>query len=159
MDKQCHIRTLNQHDYELVVNLWRDPQVRQHLGGIVDSDRVIQLFKEMLSANGKQRYLVVSFESAKIGLVSIDDSREPGEMELSYQFLSAFWGRGLAYQALKDCLVYAEQEMGLQRILAETQLKNMRSRKLLEKLGFVAIKQLERFGEMQGVYEYLFSKR
>ena len=38
-------------------------------------------------------------------------------------------------------------------IYTETQSANTRSRALLERLGFAMVRQLERFGAMQCVYE------
>jgi len=44
---------------------------------------------------------------------------------------------------------YMFEGQKIDKILAETQAKNLKSIALVKKLGFVEIKKLKRFGEMQ----------
>ncbi|KZL26956.1 Acetyltransferase (GNAT) family protein [Pseudovibrio sp. Ad37] len=73
-------------------------------------------------------------------------------MEVSYEFLPEYWGQGYAEEALNAFLPFAMQELNLTSLLAETQLQNIRSIRLLQKLGMQQTRQLERFGEQQVVY-------
>lgn len=73
--------------------------------------------------------------------------------ELSYLFLPEFWRHGYAYESCCAVLDYCSSELHMDAIVAETQSKNTSSRALLEKLGFSLIRQLERFGAKQCVYE------
>lgn len=56
-------------------------------------------------------------------------------MEISYAFLKEYWGNGYAYETMKSTLNYCQNELKLKRILIETQSKNIRSNKLIQKLG------------------------
>ena len=95
---------------------------------------------------------------AVLGLLSVSPHHDPRDLELSYQFLPAYWGRGYAAEALRAALVYIEETMPLKRIVSETQEKNAASCRLLEKIGYRLTSTCERFGEMQRIYIYSFQK-
>lgn len=88
-----------------------------------------------------------------IGFIDISPYHEPEYQELSYLFLPEFWGYGYAFEACRAVLRYCEETLDLKTVVAETQSANTRSRALLERLGFTMVRQLERFGAMQCVYE------
>jgi ribosomal-protein-alanine N-acetyltransferase len=48
-----------------------------------------------------------------------------------------FWGEGLAHEALQAVIDHAAQHLRMRRLSARTHLGNVRSVRLLEKLGFV----------------------
>ncbi|MCA9624574.1 MAG: GNAT family N-acetyltransferase, partial [Myxococcales bacterium] len=66
-------------------------------------------------------------------------SRAPGErwLELGYHLLPDFWGRGLATEAAARCLRWARGEAT--RIVAFADPQNLGSRRILDKLGFMAL--------------------
>lgn len=57
--------------------------------------------------------------------------------ELGYMLSSAVWGRGLMHEALRGFLGHAFAELDLHRVEADTDPRNERSMRLLERLGFV----------------------
>lgn len=56
---------------------------------------------------------------------------------------SGLWGKGIGYQAALAALDHASTALGITKIFAETHETNLRSRRLLEKIGF---KELSRKG-------------
>lgn len=56
-------------------------------------------------------------------------------------------------EAVPYILKWAAENLGVNQIIAETQLANIRSVKLLEKGGFQVKGQVERFGETQMIYQ------
>lgn len=64
--------------------------------------------------------------------------------EIGYDLSKAHWGKGLMSEAMRAIIAYGFDELGLQRIEADTLSKNSRSVKLLERLGF----QLDEVREM-----------
>jgi len=56
--------------------------------------------------------------------------------ELGFITDRTFWGEGLAYEALQAVIDHAAQQLRLRRLSARTHLGNVRSVRLLEKLGF-----------------------
>ncbi len=71
---------------------------------------------------------------------------------MSYELLPEYWGKGYATEAVEAALGYAFVDLGLERVVAETQAANERSCRLLERLGMKAERKLERFGAKQVIY-------
>jgi ribosomal-protein-alanine N-acetyltransferase len=57
--------------------------------------------------------------------------------EIGYQLLQARWGKGLMTEALRAVLRFGFVQMGLNSVEAQIDPANTRSRKTLERLGFV----------------------
>jgi RimJ/RimL family protein N-acetyltransferase len=72
-------------------------------------------------------------------------SREPGDeplphwqemVELRYGVHEKGWGKGIAGEAARAVMQWAVTERGVRRFLAETEKTNVRSGKVLQKMGF-----------------------
>lgn len=73
-----------------------------------------------------------------IGSISLFNiSATHRRVELGYALASASWGRGLAGEALRLALGYVFDVLELERVEADTDPRNMGSRRLLERMGFV----------------------
>jgi RimJ/RimL family protein N-acetyltransferase len=70
-----------------------------------------------------------------VGLHHID--RAAACAQVSYELEREYAGRGLAVEAVQRVLEFASAQMGLRRIEAHIDLKNWRSLRLAERLGFV----------------------
>jgi GNAT superfamily N-acetyltransferase len=57
-------------------------------------------------------------------------------VELRYGVAPEFWGRGVAREAADAVMLWAAARMGVKRFVAETELDNSRSGRVLEKMGF-----------------------
>lgn len=58
------------------------------------------------------------------------------EMELYYKFGAAWWGQGYAFEACRALAGYAFREMNVLRLVTITHPDNIRSVRLLRRLGF-----------------------
>lgn len=56
--------------------------------------------------------------------------------EVGYDMSPEYWGRGLMPEALRAVVRYGFEEMALNRVQATTHTENLRSQRVLEKLGF-----------------------
>lgn len=56
-------------------------------------------------------------------------------VEIGWRMAYAHWGRGLAPEAARAALAYGFEELGLDEIVAMTSLPNLRSMRVMEKLG------------------------
>ena len=63
-----------------------------------------------------------------------------------------YWGNGFATDALGGLLRRAEAELGLTRLVAETQAANVASCRVLERVGLRPVRRLVRFGATQILY-------
>jgi RimJ/RimL family protein N-acetyltransferase len=57
------------------------------------------------------------------------------EVELFYKLGRPFWGKGYAFEAAREVLRYAFEELRLTRIVTCTHAANLRSIALLHRLG------------------------
>jgi len=80
--------------------------------------------------------LAVESEGRVIGECQLTiKSRESRQGVLGYQFNPRFTGRGFATRAVAITLRIGFQHLGLHRIVAETDVRNERSCRLLERIG------------------------
>lgn len=57
-------------------------------------------------------------------------------IELRYGVAPAYWGQGLARTAAEGVMEWGIREMGVRRYIAETEKTNVKSGRVLEKMGF-----------------------
>lgn len=73
--------------------------------------------------------------------------------DIGYRMLPEYRGQGLGTEAIKACLNYAREKLGLTRIIGEVAEENIASNKLLLKLGFKLTEQYEKNGFKLNRYE------
>jgi RimJ/RimL family protein N-acetyltransferase len=61
----------------------------------------------------------------------------PGEAAIAYELASAFWGRGLGQQAVRAMIAELAQGYEVRNLCAVLKRTNLRSRRMLDRLGFV----------------------
>ncbi|WP_414813291.1 GNAT family N-acetyltransferase [Paenibacillus sp. Soil766] len=57
-------------------------------------------------------------------------------IQISYMFLSSFWGNGFAFEAVSQVLCYSFEDKVYNKLIAEAQSANTSSCALLKRLGF-----------------------
>jgi RimJ/RimL family protein N-acetyltransferase len=142
-------------DYDDVMSLYQNEHVRRFLGGTLTDAQFRPRFEKLCNQASEGEYYWVirhSYDQAFMGLISIDPHHDGDAFELSYQLLPQWWGSGYADEVSRLFLHYAFTELGLPKIVAETQAANAASRRLLEKLGMKITSTVERFGECQYIY-------
>ena len=152
--ERCLIENIDERDRAVLEKLFTNQDTRQYLGGIVKEENLEDKIDNLIENSINGSCLKVSLKGTDefIGLLYLDLHHNGIDKELSYEFLPEYWGKGYAYESIKEFLQHVFNEKRLTRILAETQIKNKNSIKLLEKLGFVLIEEIERFGEKQGIF-------
>ena len=145
---------LQEDDLEHVVRLYTNVDVRRFLGGTVEEESVRVLVAKLVQSKPPARYWTVYAQDGSefIGLVSLDVHHNGMDVEVSYQFLPKWWGQGYAYEVVQAVVNYGLHDLGLQRVIAETQTANVASCKLLAHLGMRLEETLERFGVEQAIY-------
>jgi ribosomal-protein-alanine N-acetyltransferase len=90
------------------------------------------------SANGQEQWLnwVIRLPSSElIGYVQATIDRT-GRAAIAYELSSAHWGRGLARQAVAAMISELVQRYQVRQLTAVFKRRNLRSMRLLERLGF-----------------------
>ena len=101
-----------------------------------------------LSPDGHEKWLnwVIRLPTSElIGYVQATVG-EQGRAGIAYELSSAYWGRGLAFEAVRAMTSELADNYGVRRICAVLIEKNFRSVRLLERLGFSPASPKERAG-------------
>lgn len=137
------IRELNSDDADFVLEIVSSPGWLQYIGdrGVKDLEgagRYIQKNRNNYQVQGFGLFALELKGSKKVagmcGLLKRDYLPAP---DIGYALLPQFGGRGLALEAGKAVMEFAQQQLNLDTILAIVTPQNSRSIGLLEKLGFV----------------------
>jgi RimJ/RimL family protein N-acetyltransferase len=86
--------------------------------------------------------------------------RVPGEADIGYRLLREFWRQGLAKEGSRELMRYGFEEVGLQRIFAQTMAVNTPSRATMTSLGMTYVRSFHEDyddplpGVEQGEVEY-----
>lgn len=146
-------------DVNALLPLLTDARVRAFLGGPCTAEQAYEKLNRWLNERDARHWVVREAQTdAVFGLLSVSPHHDPRDLELSYQFLPAYWGRGYAAEVLRAALAHIEETMPIARLVSETQEKNAASCRLLEKLGYRLASSCVRFGELQRIYVYAFQK-
>lgn len=152
--KRCTVKAFQKSDWDDVKELYVNPMVRKFLGGVRQKDSIEAALDEMLYTNEDSFYWTVREKQTDhfIGLVSLNPHHDGLYLEVSYQFLPNWWGKGYATEAVQLIINHALNELKLRKIVAETQTANTSSCKLLERLGMELERTISRFGAEQAIY-------
>jgi ribosomal-protein-alanine N-acetyltransferase len=77
----------------------------------------------------------IVFEGRVIGTVNLEVDVPARAAMLGYAIGRAWWGRGIATEAARAVMAWGIETYGLTRIWASAELGNVRSHRVLEKLG------------------------
>ncbi len=91
------------------------------------------------SADGRVQWLNWVIRVPSLGLVGYVQAtvRPDGAAGIAYELASAHWGKGLAREAVEAMMGELADRHGVKRFTAVAKRPNLRSTRLLERLGFV----------------------
>jgi RimJ/RimL family protein N-acetyltransferase len=157
----CCCGHLSPLDTSALLRLYTDRQVRHFLGGPVAESVAAQRVQFLIATNRPLPAWAIrsahSSPSPLLGVVSLDQHHDGKDIEVSYALLPEYQGRGFATEAVQFALRHAFGQMGLARVVAETQSLNVRSVALLNRIGMVFQRTVIRFGAEQSIYASLNS--
>lgn len=132
--------------------LYADAKARRLTGGVAtlaETTRTIEAYIAWQTALGYSYQAVLERETGDLvgeaGLKPL--AGEGPEVELGYAFAPGWWGRGYATEAACAVLDHAWRALGLERVVAVTRERNLGSRRVLQKLGFVASGRRRVYGD------------
>ncbi|MEM7643169.1 MAG: GNAT family N-acetyltransferase [Pseudomonadota bacterium] len=148
------LRGIRRDDAELIAALLSRADVRRFLGGPVPADHVAGRVAQYVKLGPDQTAWIVQLKVPKraIGMVILAPHHDEPDPELSYQFHPDTWGQGYATEATRRVRDVALKGLGHARLVAETQVANVASRQLLERLEMSETRRLVRFGADQVIY-------
>jgi len=142
------LRAFRAEDLEPLAAMWSDPEVVRYIGGNPLSRE--DTWRRSLAACGQWPYTGFGYWIAElkgegrvvgqIGFADFKRDMEPslvGEPELGYVFAPSVHGQGIAFEACKAALDWADATLNALSYPAIIGPENQASIRLAEKLGFV----------------------
>ncbi|MDO7842986.1 GNAT family N-acetyltransferase [Sphingomonas immobilis] len=126
--------------------MWADPLVMADLGPIKDeaaSDATIAKHDGYRHEGLGFRVVERRSDGAMIGFCGLKRGESHlaihGELEAGWTVASPFWGQGYAYEAMAAMLDWGWANTADARIVAITSARNVKSQRLMEKLGMARL--------------------
>lgn len=137
------LRRVNPGDASFIHRLLNDPSWIENIGdhGVHTEDQARTYIREKILAaydtHGFGLYVMETRDDSQaIGLCGLVRRASLPATDLGFAVLAEFRGRGFAFEASRAIMAYAREMLHLPPLLAITAPGNMKSRQLLERLGF-----------------------
>ena len=150
--RRLRLRRLEASDAEALVALWCDPEVTRFMGGPRESEILRRLFAEDAIDPFAETYdlwpVVEKTTGDVVGHCGLLDKEveEREEIELTYVFAKAAWGKGYATEMARALQEYAFGAMGLARLISLIEPENAASERVAIKVGMHFEKEIVRPG-------------
>src|SRR6266853_3676636 len=107
--------------------------------GAADGESWFRRASERMVAGQAGQFVIQQRESSRIigSCLLFRFEEASARAELGYVLAQEYWGAGYMFEAMSAFIAFAFGPMGLRRLEAETDPRNLTSAKLLERLGFV----------------------
>jgi RimJ/RimL family protein N-acetyltransferase len=120
-----------------------DPRVMEFMPGLLtaeESDARVDYAESHFERHGFGLFAAeLRQSSAFIGFIGLSIPRFEApfmpSVEIGWRLAAEYWGRGLATEGAREALRYGFEELGLDAIVSFTADANIRSRRVMEKLG------------------------
>lgn len=128
-------------DFEHYAELYADPDVARHVGGVQSREQAAQTYGERIlryyeAHPGLGIWATFERESgAFVGLHLLNHIRGEALLQVGYSLRRAAWGRGYATEMARAVMRYGFRTLGLPIVHAIVNLDNGASMKVLHKLG------------------------
>jgi [ribosomal protein S5]-alanine N-acetyltransferase len=155
------LRHLAPGDAAFLVELMNEPPYVDNIGdrGVrTDADAVRYIEEKYVTSyvrHGFGLYLVELAESkAPIGICGLVKRESLEHPDLGFAYLRRFWSMGYAREAAGETLRYARESLMLPYIYGVVSSKNIRSIRLLERLGLAYLRTIEFAGQPSETHLY-----
>lgn len=137
------LRTFEESDIDPLSLINQDPKVCEFLPAIsnrASTEKLIQIFIHHQQDHGFSPYAVeLKSTNEMIGwcglMIPSFDAHFMPAIEIGWRLSSQQWNQGYATEAAKAVLQYAFEELKLNEIVSFTAIENIRSRRVMEKIG------------------------
>jgi [ribosomal protein S5]-alanine N-acetyltransferase len=136
------LRHMNEGDAGFILQLLNEPSFIQNIGDrnvrSLDDARAYIVNGAMASyaRHGFGLYIVTCRTTGEsMGMCGLIKRETLEDVDIGYAFLPKFWSKGFAVEAALAVKQFARQVIGLERIVAITDPRNLSSIRVLEKIG------------------------
>ncbi len=137
------LRTFEMTDLDAMTKINQDPKVMEFFPGLQDKEQTKSFIERVQKHYNEYGYSIFAVEIKEtnifigfVGLLRIafNEHFTPAT-EIGWRLSSTYWGRGYATEAACAVLHYAFNVLNLEQIVAHTVVNNIKSRRVMEKLG------------------------
>ena len=155
--ERLQVRELNLNDLDAFHEMQSNPNVLRYADGKVKSkSEHLEELKELIRKYNsvKRDFLIYAIENkqSKLFLGTVALVKNNLDAEIGYRFLEKYWNNGYGYEVCKGLTVFCKK-LKLQKIVGFVILKNIASKRILEKLDFRII---DTFTNSEGEKEYKY---
>jgi ribosomal-protein-alanine N-acetyltransferase len=156
--RRLSFRRMEKSHLQNLTALDTNPEVRAYFPNGISSQpetqKRIKRSRKSFEGKGYCDFAIIHKQSEKfVGRAGFGDI-EGGEIEVGYVLLKEFWGRGLAQEALKALLAWAQESIQAKRILAYAPVSHFASINVMKK-GDMQYLKTEKIRNIDYVfYEY-----
>jgi RimJ/RimL family protein N-acetyltransferase len=136
------LRQWRDSDLEPYAEMNADPEVMRHFPALLSHEESkTSLEKQRRAINERGWGLwVVDVDGVFAGFTGLNPPNFTAHftpcIEVAWRFRREFWGRSLAYRAAREVLTFGFVALKLNEIVSFTATTNLRSQRLMERLGF-----------------------
>lgn len=141
--KRLILRPWREEDKDVFAKINTDPRVKEFFPELqtqTQSDNLVDKWSQQLAEDGYAFWAVDRIDRNEfIGFVGL--SRFEAELpfcpciEIGWRIAFEHWGNGFATEAASECLTLGLHKFGMKEIVSFTTLANVRSRRVMEKIG------------------------
>src|SRR5215213_1619176 len=135
------MRLFTPDDIDRMCEITRDPEVMRYIGygHPLSREETLTNLNKIMNGFRRRGYGRWALErrdtGALVGYCGLSSGNPDVGIELAYMLAREEWGRGLALEAGRAALRYGFETLGVESIAGLTLHGNLRSRKVLERLG------------------------
>jgi len=136
------LRQWRDSDLEPFAAMNADPEVMRHFPAVLSrsqSESDLNVHRRAINKRG-WGFWAVEVDGQFAGFTGLSIPRFAAHFmpctEIGWRFRREYWGRSLAYRAASEALKYGFESLKLPEIVSFTAATNLRSQKLMERLGF-----------------------
>jgi len=155
---RLRLRPWRADDEAAIAALKADPQVRMFLGGPVPPEKALATTQSQIANQTWGHFVLADLvDDVAFGTVTLD--RKRGPWELSFQLSPERWGQGLMSDAVGLASAWFFMKTDDESLIAVTQVANLRTRALLERVGATQSHTFEEHGVTQVEYRLVRPSR
>ena len=138
---RLELRPLTAAHCDAALALWQEPGVRRYLwdGRVITREQALEPLRASERDFHERRFglwgMHLPANRTLLGFCGLRSGEFMPEPELMFALADACCGRGYAWEGARTVLQHAFEELGLPAVGAATDAANVRSSRLLEKLG------------------------
>jgi len=140
--EQLMLRQWKDSDLEPYAAMNADPEVMRHFPALLTKEESAASLERLRRAIDERGWglWVVEIDAAFAGFTGLNVPAFTAHFtpctEIGWRLRREFWGRGLAYRAAREALRFGFESLNLSEIVSFTAATNLRSQRLMERLGF-----------------------